>query len=44
MFNDGSYIDCSNDNGGRDDEDYNYVQHRYSSQPEDYYKVKPGRG
>lgn len=37
LFNDGSYIDCSNDNGGRDDEDYDYVQHRYSSQPSDYY-------
>jgi hypothetical protein len=39
LFNEGSYIDSSNDNGGRDDDEYDYVKHRYSSQPEDYYKV-----
>lgn len=44
LFNDGSYIDCSNDNGGRDDDDYDFNTGRYSSQPEDYYKVKPKVG
>lgn len=44
LFNDGSYIDCSNDNGGRDDDDYDFNTGRYSSQPEDYYKAKPGQG
>ena len=39
LFNDGSYIDCSNDNGGRDDDDYDFNTGRYSSQPDDYYKV-----
>ena len=39
LLNDGSYIDCSNDNGGRDDDEYDWNKHRYSSQPEDYYKV-----
>ena len=39
LFNEGSYIDSSNDNGGRDDDEYDYVKHRYSSQPEDYYKA-----
>jgi len=39
LFNDGSYIDCSNDNGGRDDDDYDFNTRRYSSQPEDYYKA-----
>ena len=39
LLNDGSYIDCSNDNGGRDDDEYDWNKHRYSSQPEDYYKT-----
>ena len=39
LLNDGSYIDCSNDNGGRDDDEYDWNKHRYSSQPEDYYKA-----
>ena len=39
LLNDGSYIDCSNDNGGRDNDDYDFNTRRYSSQPEDYYKV-----
>lgn len=39
LFNEGSYIDNSNDNGGRDDDEYDYVKRRYSSQPEDYYKA-----
>lgn len=39
LFNDGSYIDNSNDNGGRDDEEYCFDTGRYSSQPPDYYKV-----
>lgn len=39
LLNDGSYIDCSNDNGGRDDDEYDLNKHRYSSQPEDYYKA-----
>lgn len=39
LFNEGSYIDNSNDNGGRDDDEYDYIKHRYSSQPEDYYKA-----
>lgn len=39
LLNDGSYIDCSNDNGGRDDDEYDWNKHRYSSQPDDYYKV-----
>ena len=42
LFNDGSYIDNSNDNGGRDDEEYDCDTGKYSSQPPDYYKVKPG--
>ena len=43
LFNDGSYIDNSNDNGGRDDEEYDCDTGKYSSQLPDYYKVKPGR-
>lgn len=39
LLNNGSYIDCSNDNGGRDDDEYDWNKHRYSSQPEDYYKA-----
>jgi len=39
LLNDGSYIDCSNDNGGRDDDEYDWDKHRYSSQLEDYYKA-----
>lgn len=39
LFNEGSYIDNSNDNGGRDDDDYDFVKHRYSSQLDDYYKA-----
>lgn len=39
LFNEGSYIDSSNDNGGRDDDEYDYIKHRYSSQPDDYYKA-----
>ena len=39
LFNDGSYIDNSNDNGGRDDDEYDFDKRRYSSQPDDYYKA-----
>ena len=39
LFNSGSYIDNSNDNGGRDDDEYDWKLRRYSSQPEDYYKA-----
>ena len=42
LVNDGSYIDNSNDNGGRDDEDYDFDRNRYSSQPDDYYDVQAG--
>jgi hypothetical protein len=38
LFNDGSYIDNSNDNGGRDDEEYDCDTGKYSSQPPDYYR------
>jgi hypothetical protein len=44
LFNGGSYIDCSNDNGGRDEDEYDWTTRRYSSQPEDYYKAKPELG
>lgn len=40
LFNDGSYIDCSNDNGGRDDDEYDWETRRYSSQPPDYYDAR----
>ena len=39
LTNDGSYIDNSNDNGGRDDDEYDYDKRRYSSQPDDYYRA-----
>ena len=38
LLNDGSYIDNSNDNGGRDDEEYDCDTGKYSSQPPDYYR------
>ena len=41
LTNSGSYIDNSNDNGGRDDDEWDDVAGRYSSQPEDYYKAGP---
>ena len=40
LLNEGSYIDNSNDNGGRDDDEYDWNANRYSSQPSDYYGVK----
>lgn len=40
LVNDGSYIDNSNDNGGRDDDEYDWNAKRYSSQPPDYYDAK----
>jgi hypothetical protein len=41
LLNSGSYIDNSNDNGGRDDDEYDYLTHKYSSQKNDYYQVDP---
>ena len=41
LTNSGSYVDNSNDNGGRDDDEWDDATGRYSSQPEDYYKVGP---
>ena len=41
LTNSGSYIDNSNDNGGRDDDEYDCDKRRYSSQPEDYYRASP---
>lgn len=40
LVNTGSYIDNSNDNGGRDDDEYDYYSKKYSSQPNDYYVYK----
>lgn len=40
LLNEDSYIDNSNDNGGRDDDEYDWNLHRYSSQPPDYWTSK----
>ena len=42
LFNDGSYIDNSNDNGGRDSDDcfWDEETNAYSTIPPDYYDVK----
>lgn len=44
LVNSGSYIDNSNDNGGRDDDEWDCSTHRYSSDPGDYYAAAPGQG